>query len=87
MSVKKWATSFGLQDDTLPEGQQLLSLLMEVHPAPKAKREEVLEIVNKQVHQVLSFKQAQYDGKRQKVRETIEKEAQAQMNKTQDMGS
>ena len=87
VSVKKWATSFGLHDDTLPEGQQLLSLFMEVQPAPKAKREEVLELVNKQVHQVLAFKQAQYDGKRQKVRETIEKEAQAQMNKTQDMGS
>jgi hypothetical protein len=37
---------------------------MEVHPAPKSKREEVLELVNKQVHQVLAFKQAQYDARR-----------------------
>jgi hypothetical protein len=29
-AVKKWATSFGLKDDNLPEGQQLVSLLMQV---------------------------------------------------------
>ena len=57
-SIKKWTTSFGLKDDTLPEGLQMLSLLMEVHPAPKSKREEVFELINKQIHQVLAFKQA-----------------------------
>ena len=49
--VKKWTTSFGLKDDTLPsEGQQVISLFSEVHPAPKTKREEVLELVQKQLH-------------------------------------
>ena len=28
--VKKWTTSFGLKDESLPEGQQMVSLLMEV---------------------------------------------------------
>jgi hypothetical protein len=37
---------------------------MEVHPAPKSKREEILELVTKQVHQVIGFKQAQFDARR-----------------------
>jgi hypothetical protein len=31
---------------------------MEVHPAPKSKKEEIFELVQKQLQQVLAFKQA-----------------------------
>lgn len=44
-TVKKWTTSFGLKDESLPEGQQMISLFSEVHPPHKSKREEVLELV------------------------------------------
>jgi uncharacterized protein YceH (UPF0502 family) len=55
---------------------------MEVNVGQKTKREEVLELVHKQVQQVMQFKQAQYEVKRLKVKEQIEKEAAAIMNKT-----
>jgi hypothetical protein len=31
---------------------------MEVHPTPKSKKEEIFELVQKQLQQVLAFKQA-----------------------------
>jgi hypothetical protein len=85
-SVKKWATSFGLKDDSLPEGAPV-SLLMTVEPGLKAKRDEVLELAQRQVQQVLAFKQAQYEARKQRVRESLDKENSQQMNKTQDMGA
>jgi hypothetical protein len=47
---------------------------MEVSPVPKSKKEEVLEQVHKQISHVLAFKQAQYELKKHKVRDLLDKE-------------
>ncbi len=44
------------------------------------KKDEVFELVQKSIGSIITFKQAQYDHKKQKVRETIEKEAQEAQN-------
>jgi len=45
--------------------------------ATTLKKEEVLEMVQKQIGLIIAFKQAQLDYKKQKVREMIDKEANA----------
>lgn len=70
-AIKRWASSFGVKDDLI---SQSLSALLEVNVAHehKPKKEEVLEMVHKSIGAIIAFKQAQYEHKKQKVKESME---------------
>lgn len=66
--LKKWTSGFGLADSNL-SGYPVVNSKMEVNINEKTKKDEVFEKVNKQLQQVIQFKQALFDIKRDQIRE------------------